>query len=145
MEAVAQGGDAQQSMRLRRRARIARAILLVAVASIVLGVAGRFYQTRIAKFWQSRFIRGEPVVVRFICGTDPALDCKLSVKITYQKQDSKWCENLQRSDQSEIDEAHWCNASPELGTISLFGAPYSFDRFGAVRNEDRVVGQLFER
>jgi hypothetical protein len=32
-----------------------------------------------------------------------------------------------------------------MGTISLFGVPYKFDRFGAVNNEGRLVGQLFER
>jgi hypothetical protein len=90
-------------------------------------------------------LRGEPVVVRFICGTDTVLDCNISVKVTYQKQDSKWCENLERSDQAEIEETQPCDANPEMGTISLFGAPYKFDRFGAVKNEGRLVGQLFER
>jgi hypothetical protein len=146
MEAVAQGSDAQQRQRLRRRAWVAGAILLIAAASIVFGAGRRLYQSRTANFWQARLMRGEPVVVRFICGADPALDCKVSVKITYQKQDSKWCENLERSDREEIDKTHWCNADPErrTSTISLFGVPYSFDRFGAVKNDDRVVGQLFE-
>ncbi|SHK58302.1 hypothetical protein SAMN05444159_3640 [Bradyrhizobium lablabi] len=147
MEAIAQGGDAQQRLRLRRRARVAGAILLIAIASIVFGGARRLYQSKTANFWQARLMRGEPAVARFICGADPALDCKVSVKITYQKQDSKWCENLERSDREEIDKTHWCNGDPErrASTISLFGVPYSFDRFGAVKNEDRAVGQLFER
>jgi hypothetical protein len=145
MEALVQSSDPQQRRRLRRRGRIATAILLIAVASIVLGSARRLYQSRTPNFWQARLVRGEPVMVRFICGTDPALDCNISVKVTYRKQDSKWCENLERSDQGEIDKTQWCNANPELGTISLFGVPYKFDRFGAVKNEGRLVGQLFER
>jgi hypothetical protein len=143
MEARVQSSDPQQRRRLGRRARIAGAILVIAVASIVFGSARRLYQSRTANFWQARLVRGEPVVVRFICGTDTVVDCNISVTITYQKQDSKWCENLKRSDQSEIDKTHSCNANPETGTISLFGVPYSFDRFGAVKNEDRLVGQLF--
>jgi hypothetical protein len=142
---VVQDSDPQQRLRRRRRGRIATAILLIAVASIVLGAAGRLYQSRTAKFWQARLVRGEPVMVRFICGTDTVLDCDISVKVTYQKQDSKWCANLERSDHGEIDKTHWCNANPELGTISLFGVPHSFDRFGAVKHEGRLVGQLFER
>ncbi|HEX7564578.1 hypothetical protein [Bradyrhizobium sp.] len=145
MDAVVQDRDPQQRSRRRRRARVAGAILLVAVVSIVLGAAGRLYQSRTANFWQSRLVRGESVVVRFICGAGVAVDCNISVKVTYQKQDSKWCENLERSDQSEADKTHWCNANPELRTISLFGVPYSFDRFGALKNETRQVGQLFER
>ena len=143
MQAIVQGSNPQQRWRQRRRARIAGAILLIAAAAIVLGSARRLYQSRTANFWQARLVRGEPVVLRFICGTDTVVDCNISVKVTYQKQDSKWCENLERSDQGEIDKRHWCNANPEMRTISLFGVPHSFDRFGAVKNEDRLVGQLF--
>ena len=145
MEAVMQDSDPQLNLRRRRRGRIATAILLIAGASIVLGSARRLYQSRTANFWQARLVRGEPVVVRSICGTDTVLDCNISVTVTYQKQDSKWCENLERGDRSEIDKTQWCNANPEMGTISLFGVPYEFDRFGAVKNGGRLVGQLFER
>jgi hypothetical protein len=140
-----QDGGPQQRWKRSTRTRVARAILLVAVVSIVFGSARRLYQSRTANFWQARLVRGEPVVVRFICGPDSVVDCRISVTVTYQKQDSKWCENLERSDQGEIDKTHWCNANPELGTISLFGVPHSFDRFGAVKNEGRLAGQLFVR
>ncbi len=84
-------------------------------------------------------------MVRFICGTVTVVDCNVSVKVTYQKQQSKWCENLERSDESEIYRARWCNANPEQGTLSLFGVTHSFDRYGVVKNDGRLVGQLFLR
>jgi hypothetical protein len=145
MKPVLEDRDPQQHVGRRRRTRVAGAILLIAVGSIVLGAALRLYQSRTANFWQAKLMRGEPITVRFICGTDTVVECKISVKVVYQKLDSKWCENLERSDQGEVDKSHSCNANPELGTIGLFGVPYSFDRFGAVKNEGHLVGQLFER
>lgn len=101
MEAVVQDRDPQQRRMLRRRARIAGAILLAAVASVALGSVRRHYQFRTFDFWQARLIRGEPVVARFICGADPALDCNVSVKFNHQRQDANGCEK--RSDPGETD------------------------------------------
>jgi hypothetical protein len=127
------------------RTRVARAIILIAVASIAFGLVRKIYQSRTENYWQARIAGGEPVVVRFICGTGSVVDCNVSVRITYQKQDSRWCANLEGSDQGEIDKTHWCNANPEQGTISIFGVPHAFDRFGAVTSDGRLVGQLFAR
>src|SRR5258708_12812464 len=96
---------------------------------MVVGWARRLYQSRTANFWQARLVRGEPVVLRFICGTDTVVDCNISVKVTYQKQDSKLCENLERSDQGEIDNRPWCNANPQTPPINLFDLPHSIDTF----------------
>jgi hypothetical protein len=135
----------QQHRKLLTRARVAGAILIVAMGSIAIGKAAEKYRSRAGNYWQARLVSGEPVVVRFICGTDAVVDCKISVKVTYQKQQSKWCEYLERSDQDEIYRARWCNANPELGTLSLFGVAHSFDRYGAVKNDGHLVGQLFLR
>jgi len=126
-----------------RRAWAAAAIIFVAVISIAIGMAGKIHRSRAGNDWQVRLFKGEPVLVRFICGTDPVLDCNVSVKVTYKKQQSRWCENLERSDQGGISLAQWCNANPELGTLSLYGAPHSFDRYGVVKNGGRIGGQLF--
>jgi hypothetical protein len=115
------------------------------VVSIAFGLARKIYQSRAENYWQARIAGGEPVVVRFICGTGSVVDCNVSVKVTYQKQDSKWCASLERSDHGEIEKTHWCNANPEQGTISILGVPHAFDRFGAVTSDGRLVGQLFAR
>jgi hypothetical protein len=133
----------QQHRKLLTRARMASAVLLVAAASIAIGWAGKNHRLRAGNDWRARLVSGEPVVVRFICGTDTVVDCKISVRVTYQKQQSKWCEDLERSDQDEISRARWCNANPELETLSLFGVTHSFDRYGVVKNDGRLVGQLF--
>ena len=132
-----------QHRKLFTRARVASAILLLAAGSIAIGKAAEKHRSRAANYWQARLVSGEPVVVRFICGTNTVVDCKTSVKVTYQKQQSKWCEDLERSDQDEISRARWCNANPESGTLSLFGVTHSFDRYGVVKNDGRLVGQLF--
>ena len=123
------------------RGRVAIAIILVAAISIAMSLARESAEN----YWQALLVRGEPVVLRFICGTESVVDCKVSIRVTYQKQDSKWCENLERSDQGEVYRTHWCNANPEQGTISVFGAQHSFDRFGVVKNGGRLVGQLFQQ
>lgn len=135
----------QQHRKLFTRSRVASAIILVAVGSIAIGLVGKILRSRAGNDWQARLVGGEPVVVRFICGTDTVVDCKISVKLTYKKQQSRWCETLERSDQDEISSAHWCNANPELGTLSLFGVTHTFDRHGVVKNDGRLVGQLFLR
>lgn len=127
------------------RGRVAKAFILLAMISIALSLALESQRASAENYWQSRLVRGEPVVLRFICGTETVVDCKVSIKVTYQKQASNWCENLERSDQGEVYGTHWCNASPEQGTISIFGAPHSFDRFGVVKNNGRLVGQLFQQ
>jgi hypothetical protein len=133
----------QQHRKRLTRARAASAIILVAAATIALGIAAKIHRSRAENPWQARLVSGQPVLVRFICGTDSAVDCKISVKLTYQKQQSRWCEDLERSDQDGISRAQWCNANPELGTLSLFGVTHSFDRYGAVKKDGHLVGQLF--
>jgi hypothetical protein len=135
----------QQHRKLFTRARVAGAILLIAAGSVAIGKAAQTYRSRAGHDWQARLVSGEPVVVRFICGTDTVVDCKISVKVSYRKQQSQWCEDLERSDESEIYRARWCNANPERGTLSLFGVTHSFDRYGVVKNDGRLVGQLFLR
>jgi hypothetical protein len=137
--------DLPQQRKLFTRSRIAKAIILVTVGSIAIGLAGKILRSRAGNDWQARLVGGEPVVVRFICGADTVVDCSTSVRVTYQKQQTGWCETLERSDQGEISRARWCNANPELGTLSLFGVTHSFDRYGVVKRDGRLVGQLFSR
>lgn len=134
--------DASRSRKRNARARTAGVLILVAVASLAIGLALRVHQFLGRDAWRSRIVRGEPVVVRFFCGVHAVVDCNVSVRITYQRRDSAWCENLQRSDQGEVFKTHWCNGNPEQGTVSIFGVLHTFDRFGAVRVDDKLVGQL---
>lgn len=127
----------------RRRARLARAIIVVASISLAIGVATAFYQSRTKEPWRAMIVRGDPVEVRFLCGTATVVGCGVSVKLTYQKQDAKWCERLDFSDHRVSPEKSWCNADPEHGTISILGVVHEFDGFGAVRVDDHLVGQLF--
>jgi hypothetical protein len=84
------------------------------------------------------------VVVRFLCGTDPALDCSKPVRVVYSRRNGQWCEHVHVGDEAGEYPAQWCNANPELGGLSLFGGRLSFDRFGAVRRgAGQLVGQLF--
>ena len=125
------------------RARLARALVVVAVASIVIGLGFRAAQWWAGDPWRKRIVRGEPVIVHFLCNAGAVVDCNVTVKATYRKGDSAWCEELQRSDQSEPVSQHWCNSDPEHNKISLFGVEHTFDRYGALKVDDHVVGQLF--
>jgi hypothetical protein len=124
------------------RARLARAILVVAGVALVVGILVNLYQSRAADPWRARLVRGEPVEVSFLCGVALVLDCKTRVKLTYQKQDSKWCAKLQPDDYRDASEKRACDANPEQGTISLFGVIYSFDRYGFIKIDDHLVGRL---
>jgi hypothetical protein len=134
---------ALQSRARRSRALLARALLAIAVASIVIGLGVIAWRWLAGDPWRKRIVRGEPVIVRFLCNTGAAIDCNVTVKAVYRKSDSGWCEDLQRSDQSEPVSRHWCNSDPEHNKISLFGVEHTFDRYGAVQVGDHLVGQLF--
>jgi hypothetical protein len=123
---------------------LAGAIFIAAVLIVAAGAAREYYLASHLNDWQARLVRGEPAIVQFICGTDTVLDCNVPVQISYQKQESKWCENIEQGDQSGVYATHWCNADPEQGTISLYGAVHSFDADGAVKRGGKLVGQLFE-
>jgi hypothetical protein len=125
------------------RVRVAGAVFIAAVLVVAAGAAREYYQAWNYNQWQARLVRGEPVIVQFICGTDTVLDCNTPIKISYEKSGQKWCENLEQGDRG-IYGTHWCNADPAQGTISLYGAPHSFDRDGAVTRAGNLVGQLFE-
>jgi hypothetical protein len=124
------------------RAKVAGTILLVAAAAVAFGEIRMTYLNLTYNYWQSRLVRGRAVTVRFICGTDTVIDCKDEISLTYRKKNGKWCENLSRNG-GPIISANWCNANPEAGTVSLYGAPHSFDRFGAVTRAGHLVGQMF--
>ena len=123
------------------RARLARVILVVAGVSVAIGLGLRIYQSVAPDPWRTRIVKGEPVVVRFLCNAGAVVDCNVSVKITYRKSDSGWCEDLQRSDGNEARKT--CRGNPERGVLDILGVPHAFDRFGAVRVDGRLVGQLF--
>jgi len=113
------------------------------MASTAFGVGREIYQAQTKNFWQTLLIQSKPVVVRFICGTDFAVDCNSRVTINYQEKGPSWCEYLLRSDKPETYKVDWCASNPELGTFSIFGTPHSFDRFGMVTRAGKFVGQLF--
>ena len=127
----------------RVRVWLARVILVVASMSLMSGILVEHFQSGAPDPWRARLLRREPLEVRFLCGVNLAIDCKTTVKLTYQKQDSKWCAKLQPND-PRVSEQQLCNVDPdrERGTISLFGVVYSFDRYGFVRSDDHLVGQL---
>lgn len=128
----------------RRRARMAHAILIVAGVSLVIGLADVVYEAVTAKGpWRARLVGGEPVEVRFLCGANAVVDCNVSVKVTYHRQDSRWCEQLDFSDHRVWSEKPSCNGDPEHNMISILGVVHDFDRFGAVRVHDHLVGQMF--
>jgi hypothetical protein len=130
------------SSKIGGRAWLARAILVVAGASLVIGILVGHYQSHAADPWRARLVRGEPIEVRFLCGVKGVADCKTTVRITYKRQDSKWCASLQPDDRRQVLEQSWCNADPEHGTISIFGVVHSFDRYGFLRLDDHLVGQM---
>jgi hypothetical protein len=134
----------QRERKSMTRRRIAGAIFMALALIVAAGAAREVYMVRHHNAWQARLIRGEPVVVQFICGTDTVLECNTPIKISYRKEGPKWCENLEQGDRGGIYGTHWCNADPAQGTISLYGAPHSFDRDGAVTRAGNLVGQLFE-
>jgi hypothetical protein len=121
----------------RTRRRVAATIVGLAVVSIAAGSLQINYNP-----WRSRILRGEPVVAQFYCGVQTIIDCNVSYTLTYKKGDSTWCEDIQRSDQHAVYPAHWCNGDPEQNKISVFGALFAFDRFGALTVGERLLGQL---
>jgi len=127
----------------RARVWLARVILVVASISLVTGILVEHFQSRAPDPWRARLLRREPLEVRFLCGVNLAIDCKTTVRLTYQKQNSKWCAKLQPDD-PRVSGQQLCNVDPdrERGRISLFGVVYSFDRYGFVRSDDHLVGQL---
>jgi hypothetical protein len=136
------GSSEQMPGPRRARAGLARAIIVVAGVALVAGILVNRYQARAADPWRTRLARGEPVKVSFLCGVALPVDCKTTVRLTYQKQDSKWCAKLQPDEQSDVSQKLACDANPEQGTISLFGLVYFFDRYGFIKTEGHFVGRL---
>jgi hypothetical protein len=125
------------------RTAVAWVIFFATMASTAFGVGREIYEARAKNFWQTLLIQGKPAEVRFICGTDLAVDCNIRVTIHYQEKGPSWCEYLLRSDKPETYKVDWCASNPELGTLTIFGTPHSFDRFGVVKRAGKLVGQLF--
>jgi hypothetical protein len=92
--------------------------------------------------FRMRLIHGEPVVVRFVCGTDSGLDCRDSFTISYAMQDSRYCEHVTRNGEP-VNAPSRCDSDPARGGLSIAGLPYAYDRLGVVSRESRYVGQLF--
>jgi hypothetical protein len=125
------------------RKKVAWTILAATTTAVALGLIWTTYQRWAYDYWQARLVHGQSVIVRFICGTDLVSDCHDQFKITYERRGDLWCETLWRNAESYSVRANWCNANPELGTISLYGAPHSFNRFGVVTRAGHLVGQMF--
>jgi hypothetical protein len=128
---------ANETRKRRTRRRIAGTIVCIAIISIGIGSLQIGYNP-----WRSRMLRGEPVVAQFYCAVQTVLDCNISFRLTYEKHGSTWCENIQHSDKAEVYPTHWCNGDPGQNKFSVFGAIFTFDRFGAVTVGEHLVGQL---
>src|SRR5690242_11039183 len=104
----------------RMRVWLARLILVVASVSLVMGILVDHFQSHAPDPWRERLLSRQPMEVSFLCGVKLALDCKTTVKLTYQKQNSRWCAKLQPDD-PQISEKQLCDidADRERGTIKL--------------------------
>jgi hypothetical protein len=133
----------QRQGRQSTRQNLALTILGVATAAVALGMIRNAYQRNAYNYWQARLVHGEPVVVRFICGTDLPFDCNDQIRITYEKRGSQWCETLWRNAETELTRARWCDANPEWESVNLYGELYSFSRYGVVTRAGHLVGRMF--
>ncbi len=122
---------------------LARVILIVASLCLVTGIWVDHFGSRAPDPWRERLLNREPLELRFLCGVNLALNCKTTMRLTYQKQKSSWCAKLQPDD-PRISEQQLCDidADRERGTIKLLGVVYSFDKYGFLRTDDHLVGQL---
>jgi hypothetical protein len=130
--------------RLMYQARRCPAAIWVLMACSLLalpGLARAMLQNR-ASEWRMHLIHGEPLVVRFVCGTDGGPDCRDSFTISYTMQDSRYCEHVKRNGEI-MDPASRCDSDPARGGLSIAGILYSYDRLGVVRRDSKYVGQLF--
>ncbi len=127
----------------RTRAWLARVILVVATIALLTGILVDHFQSHAPDPWRERLLNRQPMEVRFLCGVNLTLDCKTTVKLAYQKQNSRWCAKLQPDDPL-LSEKQLCDidADRERGTIKLLGVVYSFDKYGFLRTDDHLVGQL---
>jgi hypothetical protein len=132
-----EGSRSDEPCKRRTRRRVAGTIASIALVSIAVGSLQIGHNP-----WRSRMLRGEPVVAQFYCSLQTILDCNVSFMLAYEKRDSKWCETIHRSDQAGAYPAHWCNGDPEQGKLSVLGAVFTFDRFGALSVGEHLVGQL---
>ena len=116
--------------------------VLIACSILVLpGFARAMLQNRASEF-RMHLIHGEPVVARFVCGTDSGLDCRDSFTISYSMQDSRYCEHVARNG-TPVDAASRCDSDPARSGLSIAGMLYTYDRVGVVSRDFRYVGQLF--
>jgi hypothetical protein len=104
------------------------------------GFANAMLQNRTSE-WRMRLIHGQPLVVRFVCGTNSGLDCRDSYTISYSREGLRFCEHISKNGQSS-DAASRCNADPARGWLTVDGIRYSYDRLGVVRLDSKFVGQL---
>jgi hypothetical protein len=116
--------------------------VLIACSILVLpGFARAMLQNRASEF-RMHLIHGEPVVARFVCGTDSGLDCRAGYTISYSIGDSRYCEHVERNG-TPVDAASRCDSNPARGGLSIAGTLYTYDRLGVVSRDSRYVGQLF--
>jgi hypothetical protein len=94
-----------------------------------------------ASEWRMRLIQGQPLVVRFVCGTDSGLDCRDSYTISYTVEGSRFCEHVSKNGNAP-DPVSRCDSEPARGWLSVAGILYAYDRLGMVRLDSRYVGQL---
>ena len=104
------------------------------------GFANAMLQNRTSE-WRMRLIHGQPLVVRFVCGTNSGLDCRNSYTISYSREELRFCEHVSKNGQPS-DAASRCNSDPARGWLSVDGILYSYDRLGVVRLDSKFVGQL---
>ena len=116
-------------------------VLIVCSILVLPGFARAMLQNR-ASEWRMHLIHGEPVVVRFVCGTDSGLDCRDAYTISYTMQDSRYCEHVRRNGEA-MDSTSRCDSDPARGWLSIAGVLYSYDRLGVVRLDSNYVGQMF--
>jgi hypothetical protein len=118
------------------------AVWALVICSILAlpGFANAMLQNRTSE-WRMRLIHGQPLVVRFVCGTNSGLDCRDSYTISYSREALRFCEHISKNGQSS-DAASRCNSDPARGWLTVDGILYSYDRLGVVRLDSKFVGQL---
>ena len=116
-----------------------RALVICSILALP-GFANAMLQNRTSE-WRMRLIHGQPLVVRFVCDANSGLDCRDSYTISYSREESRFCEHIERNGQPS-DAASRCDSDPARGWLSVEGILYSYDRLGVVRLNSRFVGQL---
>ena len=106
-----------------RRAWAAAAIIFMAVISIAIGMAGKIHRSVQETIGKPGSSRANPCWCGSYAEPIPCWTATSRSRSPTKNSNPDGARNLERSDQGGISLAQWCDASPELGTLSLYGAP----------------------